>query len=138
MEDWLICPDCRTTENPPFDIGDKCVCGGKFVEQFIPFAEQSPLVKWEVLRDIINKLQGAVNKRKEKHDTADWPHKFLYAHEGIGLIKAIEIIFVELQKACEHKDKDNDFDSSVEYWCLVDDCEECTQETCPAIKEATK
>jgi hypothetical protein len=26
----LVCPDCRREEGPPWDIGDECLCGGKF------------------------------------------------------------------------------------------------------------
>ena len=44
------------------------------------------------LNAISDVLGGMIVEAKKKHDSGDWPHKFLYAHEGIGLIKAVEVI----------------------------------------------
>jgi len=29
---YLLCEDCGRVETEPFDVGDKCVCGGHFIE----------------------------------------------------------------------------------------------------------
>lgn len=31
LPDFLICPQCFTVQDTPFDVGDKCICGGRFV-----------------------------------------------------------------------------------------------------------
>ena len=29
---YLLCEDCNRVEREPFDVGDKCTCGGYFIE----------------------------------------------------------------------------------------------------------
>ena len=41
---------------------------------------------------IIAELQNELFYSRMKHDRSGWPHKFLHAHEGIGIIRAIEIV----------------------------------------------
>lgn len=31
LPDFLICPQCFTVQDVPFDVGDQCICGGHFV-----------------------------------------------------------------------------------------------------------
>lgn len=45
-----------------------------------------------LLNAITEDIKGMIKDRREAHDKMDWPHKFLVAHEGIGLMKAIELI----------------------------------------------
>ena len=45
-----------------------------------------------LLSAIADELQKMITEAKEKHDSGDWPHKFLYAHEGIGVMKALEVV----------------------------------------------
>ena len=58
-------------------------------------AQKAEVVKsssTDLLNAIVEDLNGMIKGRREQHDRMDWPHKFLVAHEGIGLIKAIEVI----------------------------------------------
>lgn len=55
-------------------------------------AEVSPSNSSELLNAISDVLGGMIAEAKKKHDSGDWPKKFLYAHEGIGLMKAVEVI----------------------------------------------
>ena len=31
IKEYLKCETCSRTESPPYDVGDECWCGGKFI-----------------------------------------------------------------------------------------------------------
>lgn len=45
-----------------------------------------------LLNAISDVLGGMIADAKKRHDSSEWPKKFLHAHEGIGLMQAVEVI----------------------------------------------
>jgi len=45
-----------------------------------------------LLNAITGELKSALYVARKKHEDGSWPEKFLYAHEGVGIIKALEAI----------------------------------------------
>ncbi len=41
----LICPICKRAETEPYDIGDDCCCGGKFIKMKFCRLCQGPILK---------------------------------------------------------------------------------------------
>jgi hypothetical protein len=61
------------------------------IEQ-IPQTPEADVRLNNLLNAYAETLRGFVADRKKAHDSMDWPHKFLVAHEGIGIMTALELL----------------------------------------------
>lgn len=87
------CPNCKTCKDDYVctTFPDKKDCPYRKIKA----AEQQQVSTSNLsalLNAIADDLQRKITEAKAKYDAGDWPQKFLYAHEGIGLMKAIVVI----------------------------------------------
>lgn len=65
LPDFLICPQCFTVQDAPFDVGDQCVCGGHLVAG-------KAVNEWKRIYDLVGSVvaEARIHRGKGGHHLA--------------------------------------------------------------------